>query len=120
MLGKLQKTQTKGALAMILTRDYKETIRARVQRDPAFKEALLKEAIECLLAGDVGTGKSILKDFIKATIGFEELSRIVDKKSESLIRMLGPKGNPTANNLFQIIAQIQKQVGVQVEVNVVR
>jgi len=55
---------------MILTRDYKETIRARVQRDPAFKEALLKEAIECLLAGDVGTGKSILKDFIKATIGF--------------------------------------------------
>lgn len=105
---------------MILTRDYKETIRARVQRDPAFKEALLKEAIECLLAGDVGTGKSILKDFIKATIGFEELSRIVDKKSESLIRMLGPKGNPTANNLFQIIAQIQKQVGVQVEVNVVR
>lgn len=96
---------------MALTRGYKETIRARVQRDPEFKEALLKEAIECLLAGDVDTGKSILRNFIKAAIGFEELSKVVDKKSESLIRMLGPKGNPTANNLFQIIAQIQKQEG---------
>ncbi len=105
---------------MVLTRDYKETIRARVQRDPEFKESLLKEAIECLLAGDVDTGKFILRDFIKATIGFEELSRIVDKKSESLIRMLGPKGNPTAHNLFQIIAQIQKQEGMHLEVNLVR
>jgi DNA-binding phage protein len=105
---------------MALTRDYKETIRARVQRDPEFKEALLKEAIECLLAGDVDTGKSILRDFIKATIGFEELSKVVDKKSESLIRMLSPKGNPRANNLFQIIAQIQKQEGVHMEVKLIR
>lgn len=105
---------------MALTREYKETIRARVQRDPKFKEALLKEAIECLLAGDVDIGKSILRNFIKATIGFEELSKIVDKKSESLIRMLSPKGNPTANNLFQIIAQIQKQEGVHLEVNLIR
>lgn len=103
---------------MVLTRDYKETIRARVQRDPEFKKALLKEAIECLLTGDLDTGKSILRDFIKATIGFEELSRIVDKKSESLIRMLGPKGNPTANNLFQIIAQIQKKEGMHLEIKV--
>ncbi len=103
---------------MVLTRDYKETIRSRVKRDPEFKKALLKEAIECLLTGDLDTGKSILRDFIKATIGFEELSRIVDKKSESLIRMFGPKGNPTANNLFQIIAQIQKKEGVHLEIKV--
>ena len=105
---------------MTLTRDYKETIRARVQSDPAFRDALLKEAIECLLSGDVDTGKAVLKDFIKATSGFEKLSRTVDKKPESLIRMLGQKGNPTANNLFQIIAQIQKQARLHFRVSLTR
>lgn len=99
------------------TRDYKETIRARVQGDPAFKEALLKEAIDCLLSGDVDTGKAVLKDFIKATTGFERLSKEVSKSPESLIRMLGPQGNPTSTNLFQIIAQIQQQEGWRMEVS---
>lgn len=99
------------------TRDYKETIRARVQADPAFKDALLKEAMNCMLSGDLDTGKAVLKDFIKATTGFEKLSKEIDKKPESLIRMLGPKGNPTSSSLFQIIAQIQKQEGLRMEVN---
>jgi hypothetical protein len=58
---------------MTLTRDFKETIRARVERDPAFREALLKEGVECLLSGDVETGKTVLRDYINATIGFEAL-----------------------------------------------
>jgi len=100
------------------TRDYKETIRARVQRDPAFREALLKDALGCFLSGDVETGKIVLKDFIKSTSSFEEISKTVNKKPESLIRMLGPKGNPTANNLFQIFAQLQKQEGVHFEIGI--
>lgn len=44
---------------MALTRDFKETILARVQRDPKFRSAFLKEGIEALLAGDVDTGKAI-------------------------------------------------------------
>jgi DNA-binding phage protein len=101
------------------TRDYKETIRARVQRDPAFKDALLKEAIDCMLSGDVDTGKAVLKDFIKATTGFEKLSKEVRKTPESLIRMLGPQGNPTSSNLFQIIAHIQEHEGLHMEVSLV-
>jgi len=103
---------------MTLTRDYKETIRARIQSDPAFKAALLIDALECFLSGDVETGKIVLRDFIKATSGFEQLSKTVDKKPESIIRMLGPKGNPTANNLFSIIAQIQKQERVHFEIGI--
>ncbi len=57
---------------MALTRDFKVTIQARVERDPAFREALLKEGVECLLSGDVETGKAVLRDYINATIGFEE------------------------------------------------
>lgn len=48
---------------MALTRNFKETIPARVQRDPGFREALLREGIEDFLAGDVETGKIILRDF---------------------------------------------------------
>lgn len=101
-------------------KDYKETIRSRVRRDPEFREALLKEAIESLLSGDVDTGKSILRDFIKATSGFETLSKHLGKKPESLIRMLSPRGNPTANNLFQIISRIQKQERIHFEVEIER
>ena len=58
---------------MALTRDFKSTIKKRLERDPAFREELLKEGIECLLTGDVDTGKAILRDFINATIGFDAL-----------------------------------------------
>jgi hypothetical protein len=105
---------------MALTRDFKETIRARVQHDPTFREELLKEGIQCLLAGDRDTGKAILRDYINATIGFEELSGLTEKSAKSLIRMLGPRGNPQARNLFEIIGHLQKKEGVQLKVRAVR
>jgi hypothetical protein len=46
---------------MALTREFKKTVKARAERDPAFREALLTEAIEQLLAGDVETGKAVLR-----------------------------------------------------------
>ena len=57
---------------MSLTREFRETIRARIERDPAFREELLKEGVECLLSGAVDTGKAVLRDYINATIGFQE------------------------------------------------
>jgi len=101
---------------MALTKNFKDTIQARAQRDPAFRKALLQEGVECLLAGDVDTGKVVLRDYINATIGFEELSRVFDKSSKSLMRMFGPKGNPQASNLFAVISYLQDQEGVHLEV----
>jgi hypothetical protein len=40
---------------------------------------LLKEGVECLLSGDVETGKTVLRDYINATIGFEVLGDPTDK-----------------------------------------
>ena len=57
---------------MPLTRDFRETIRARVQSDPAFRQELLKEGVECLLSGEVEVGKAVLRDFINATGGFHQ------------------------------------------------
>ncbi len=61
---------------MALTRDFKETIQARAARDPAFRRELLREGIQCLLSGDLDTGKTVLRDYINATVGFEELSAL--------------------------------------------
>ena len=101
---------------MALTRDFRETIRARVKRDPDFRQAPLCEGIECFLWGDVETGKIILRDFISATIGFAKLSEITRRSAKSLMRMLGPRGNPQARNLFEIVAYLQRAEGVRFEV----
>ncbi len=98
---------------MALTRDFKETIRARVQRDQAFRRALLREAVEAMLNGDVETGKSVLRDYINATVGFGELAEVTHRSPKSLMRMLGPQGNPQARNLFEIVSYLLHQEGIQ-------
>ncbi len=102
---------------MPLTRDFKETIQARIQSDPAFRDELLREGVECLLAGEMETGKAILRDYINATIGFEKLSRLTHKSAKSLMRMLGPKGNPQARNLLEVIAHLQKTGGLRMKLS---
>ncbi len=105
---------------MALTRDFKETVQARAQRDPAFREGLLREGVECLLSGDVDTGKVVLRDYINATVGFEKLGSLTNKPPKSLMRMFGPSGNPHARNLFEVLSHIQRHEGVQLEVRAVR
>jgi DNA-binding phage protein len=98
---------------MALTRDFKQTIRARVRRDPAFRKELLREGIESFLSGDLETGKTVLRDYINATVGFSELAEITHHSSKSLMRMLGPSGNPHARNLLEIVAYLQKKEKVR-------
>ena len=105
---------------MPLTRDFRETIRERLQRDPGFREALLEEGVKCLLSGEVDFGKSVLRDYVNATIGFQELGGMTHKSPKSLMRMLGPSGNPQARNLFEIIGCLQEREGVHLEVRAVR
>ncbi|MCE2403857.1 MAG: transcriptional regulator [Dehalococcoidia bacterium] len=105
---------------MALTRGFKETVQARAQADPAFREGLLTEAIDCLLAGDIDTGKTVLRDYINATMGFDGLGSLTNKPPKSLMRMFGPAGNPHARNLFKVISHIQRHEGIRLEVNAVR
>jgi DNA-binding phage protein len=93
---------------MPLTRDFKETVQARLARDAAYRRELLREGVECLLGGDLDTGKAILRDYINATIGFGGLSTVTNISAKSLMRMFGPKGNPQARNLLQVIVQLQR------------
>ena len=101
---------------MGLTRDFKETIQTRARHDAAFRKELLREGIESFLAGDVETGKTVLRDYINATVGFNELAEVTHRSPKSLMRMLGPSGNPQARNLFAILRYLQRKEGVRLRV----
>ena len=91
-----------------------------MQNDPAFRRALLVEAIETFLNGDIDTGKAVLRDYINATIGFENLAKKLGKDSKSIHRMLGPQGNPRADNIFTIFKILQDGDHLSLQVRVDR
>src|SRR5216684_6840104 len=101
---------------MAKTKSFRELVQSHVKDDAKFAEALLREGIDALLSGDVETGKTILRDYIKATVGFEKLGAATDTPPKSLIRMFGPRGNPQAKNLFSVIGYLQKRAGVRFHV----
>src|ERR1700730_4725748 len=117
---RLQAAEDQKGVTVPLTRDFRATVKARIARDPKYRKELLREGVECLLAGDLDTGKAILRDYINATIGFEELSDMTHTPTKSLMRMLGPKGNPQARNLFDVIAHLQRTEGLHFELSLNR
>ena len=104
---------------MVLTREFRETVAKRVQKDARFRRALLIEAVDALLESDLATGKALLRDYINATMGFEALAEVLDKDSKSIHRMLGSRGNPRADNLFAIIKLLQDMDEVRLQVKAV-
>jgi DNA-binding phage protein len=105
---------------MALTQDFKETIRARAQGDAKFRQALLREAVECVLNGDLDTGKAVLRDYVNATIGFQSLEKETRIPAKSLMRMLGPNGSPSIANFSNILTALQKSEGVHFELSLRR
>jgi len=101
---------------MATTKSFRELVQQHVKGDKKFAEALLREGVDAMLSGDLDTGKTILRDYIKATVGFEKLGAATGAPPKSLIRMFGPRGNPQARNLFGIIGYLQKQAGIELHV----
>ncbi len=98
------------------TKSFRDLVEQHVKSDSKFAEALLREGIDAMLSGDLDTGKTIMRDYIKATVGFEKLGAATDTPPKSLIRMFGPRGNPQARNLFSVIGYLQKRAGVRLHV----
>jgi hypothetical protein len=101
---------------MALTRDFHETIREEARKSAEFRRALLTEAAENLLSGDLETAKAILRDTIKATIGYRALRDATGIPEKSLIRMFGPSGNPRAGHLARVLEALQQHEDVRLEV----
>jgi len=101
---------------MPLTKDFNETIREQLQKSKGFRRALLKEAVGCMIEGDIDTGKSVLRKYINGTIGFVKLGKALGRSPKVLMRMFSAKGNPQAKNLFEIVAHLQKIEGTTLRV----
>ena len=101
---------------MALTRDFRDTVMERARRDPEFRVGLLTEAIECVLNDEIAVAKDLLRDYVNATIGFQELGTLTKKDPKSLMRMLGPKGNPSLKNISSLLASLKESEGVKLHV----
>ena len=104
---------------MALTRNFKQTVVERVNRDPAFARALLDAATRLFLSGESETARLILRDLVNATIGFEGLARAVGAPPKSLHRMLSERGNPSMDNTAAIFCAVCKNLNVQIETTIV-
>lgn len=105
---------------MPLTTDFRESIQADMRRNPEFRRGMLSEALESLLSGEVALAKEILRDYINATVGFPKLAEATKIHVKTIHQMFGPKGNPTASRLFEIISFLQEAEGVRFEVRPAR
>ena len=64
--------------------------------------------------------RHVLRDYVNATVGFQALEEKTDIPAKSLMRMLGPKGSPSAANLAIILTALQKSEGVHFELSLKR
>ena len=103
---------------MALTREYRETVLARIKREPKFARALYAEALDALLTGETAEGLSMLRDLVHAEITFKELARQTGFDEKSLHRMLSGRGNPTLRSLAAIVRAIREDIGFRPRVTV--
>lgn len=96
---------------MPLTKNFSETIKARAEADPEYRVALLREALEAIVNGELEVAKILLRDYVNATCGFTELGEAIGKSPKSLMRMLSETGNPNAANLFSVTRNLLGRSG---------
>lgn len=105
---------------MGISREFKETVRERAQGHPEFRHALLREALGCIVDGELETGRALLKDYIEASMGFRELEKRTEIPAKILMRMLGPGGDLSAAHLASIMRALQETEGVHFELSLSR
>jgi DNA-binding phage protein len=99
------------------TRRFRDSVKADLETSAEFRGALLSEAVACMVAGDVETGKIVLREYVNATVGFVKLGAALGRPPKSLMRMLSPTGNPQARNLFEMVACLQKVEGTVLQIH---
>ncbi len=103
---------------MALTREYKQTVLARIKRDPKFARALYAEAVNALFEGETAEGLSMLRDLVHAGITFKTLSEQTGFGEKTLHRMLSSRGNPTTRNLFTVTKVISEDLGIKSQLKI--
>ena len=99
------------------TRDVMLTINARIRRDRGFRELVLARAFRLCNSEEVDLGKATLRNYISATIGYEELGKKLKTSPQSIRGMLNARGYPRAHNLSDLVNELQKATDVRPVVN---
>lgn len=103
---------------MPIKRSFRDTVIARAKRDKEFRQGMLLDGFANLMFGnndeDVFVGRSAIRDYINATIGFEKLAAKTGINIKSLMRMFGPKGNPREDNLRVVLRTLFKHEHLKV------
>ncbi len=98
----------------MIRRTFRKSVRARAVRDPLFRISLLEAGMDALLAGDLPGFREGIRSYVNATLGFARLADRTRIPEKSLMRMLGPAGNPRAAHLSTIIGAISQHEGVEI------
>ena len=101
-----------------MRRVFRRGVRARATRDPGFRRALLEEGAAALLFGDIPGMRTALRTYVNATLGFAALARRSGIPDKSLMRMLGPEGNPRASHLAVVLERLAEHEGISFAVRV--
>ena len=94
-----------------LARSFRESVADRARASPGLRTALVEEAMQALADGTMETARTLLRDVANATVGFQALARETGIPEKSLMRMLGPNGNPSLLNLGSIVRALNRHVG---------
>ncbi len=105
--------------ALSLRRYGKETPLDIARRDSKYRKGLLLDGVWFFLDGQVELGKSSLRTYIKAKIGYDGLSEYTGLPSEYLKAMFSRDSNPEVQELFEVIRKMQRREGIQLEVKAV-
>ena len=104
---------------MPLTRNFRDTVRARAEREPpSAGRCSRRRCRRCCRARPI-EGRAALRAYINATLGFDRLGEVLERSPKSLMRMFGPDGNPTAENLLGVIGALQEETGVHLKIRAV-
>ena len=98
----------------MIRRTFRKSVRARAVRDPLFRVSLLEAGLDALLAGDLPGFREGIRSYVNATLGFARLADRTGIPEKSLMRMLGPAGNPRAAHLATIIGAIAEHEAVEI------
>ena len=82
---------------------YNQMMRDMIAKRPEMAVEMLEHAVNRIFAGDLVEGRLLLRQYVNATLGFQELARRTEKIDRGLMRMLSKDGNPTATNLMEIV-----------------
>lgn len=104
---------------MPLGKRFSDTAIERIQRDPEFAAGVLSEAATLLVNGEPETARILLRNLVNGTTGFKALAAATHVPDKSLNRMLGPNGNPTLENLTDILRALREALGVELRVEAV-